>query len=126
MHLIKIDGLKNLTQQDIRSYLPEIKLISEAFEIPQLDKTRRIWILLPHNYNDVTMHYPVLYLQDAQNLFDDQAPYGNWAIDKHMADLAAEGYGDLIIVAIDHGGKERIKEYSPYYHRKFGTGQGQA
>ncbi len=32
--------------------------------------------------------------------------------------------GDIIIIAIDHGGKERISEYSPYFHRKFGKGKG--
>ena len=30
---------------------PNIRLIEEAFEIPQLDKTRRIWALLPHDYD---------------------------------------------------------------------------
>ena len=50
-------------------YAPQIKMIEEAFEIPQLDKTRRIWVLLPHNYNETVECLPVLYLQDAQNLF---------------------------------------------------------
>ena len=104
--------------------LPQIKLLADKFEIPQLEKERRIWALLPHDYDVSEKHYPVLYLQDAQNLFDDHAPFGNWAIDQQMAALAAENSGDLIIIAIDHGGKERIKEYSPYMHRKFGDGEG--
>ena len=66
----------------------------------------------------------MLYLQDAQNLFNENAPFGNWAIDKHMADMASVGKGDLIIIAIDHGERERIKEFSPYYHREFGQGKG--
>lgn len=66
----------------------------------------------------------MLYLQDAQNLFDEKAPFGNWGIDKHMAELASQGKGDIIIIAVDHGGKERIKEYSPYFHRQFGKGEG--
>jgi predicted alpha/beta superfamily hydrolase len=89
-----------------------------------LKQTRRIWALLPHDYHESTKRYPVLYLQDAQNLFNESAPFGNWAIDKQMARLAAHGMGDLIIIAVDHGGKERISEYSPYYHRKFGKGKG--
>jgi hypothetical protein len=32
------------------SQLPKVHLISEEFEIPQLNKTRKIWALLPHDY----------------------------------------------------------------------------
>jgi predicted alpha/beta superfamily hydrolase len=106
------------------TFLPEIRLLQDDFEIPQLGKSRRIWALLPHDYVKSKKKYPVLYLQDAQNLFDENAPFGNWEIDQQMASLASEGKGDLIIIAIDHGGKERIREYSPYYHRKFGKGEG--
>ena len=104
-------------------YAPKIKLIKKAFEIPQLEKTRRIWALLPHNYDESDKRYPVLYLQDAQNLFDNHAPFGTWGIDRHMAELSAKGQ-DFIVIAIDHAGRERIQEYSPYYHREFGKGQG--
>jgi len=107
-----------------KKLLPLIQLISDSFAIPQLGQKRRIWALLPHDYHETEKSYPVLYLQDAQNLFDEDAPFGNWAIDKQMAALAKRGMGDLIIIAIDHGGKERINEYSPYFHRKFGKGKG--
>ncbi len=109
-----------------RNLAPIIELIAEHFEIPQLEQERKIYALLPHDYDDTDKTYPVLYLQDAQNLFDEHAPYGNWAIDKHMAELARRGKGDLIIIAIDHGGRERISEYSPYYHREFGEGKGKS
>ena len=102
---------------------PHIKLIKEEFNIPQLNKTRSIWALLPHNYYDSDQSYPVLYLQDAQNLFDESAPFGTWGIDKHMAEMSKQGY-DFIVVAVDHAGRERISEYSPYHHREFGNGHG--
>jgi predicted alpha/beta superfamily hydrolase len=104
-------------------YAPSIRLIEEAFEIPQLDKTRRIWALLPHDYDHTNKHYPVIYLQDAQNLFDSHAPFGTWGIDRHMAEMSRGGH-DFIVIAIDHAGRERINEYSPYFHREFGKGQG--
>lgn len=105
--------------------LPEQFIIEDDFEIPQLKKRRRIWALLPHDYQvHPEKHYPVLYLQDAQNLFDDHAPFGNWAIDEKMAILTEQGYGDFIVVAIEHGGKDRIKEFSPFETQKFGAGQG--
>jgi predicted alpha/beta superfamily hydrolase len=31
---------------------------------------------VPHDYD--TSKYPVMYLQDAQNLFNEDAEYGNW------------------------------------------------
>ncbi len=105
-------------------HYPIIELIDKDFEIPQLGKKRRIWALLPHDYYDSDKQYPVLYLQDAQNLFDEDAPFGSWSIDRHLMELSAAGHGDLIVICIDHGGKERIQEYSPYQHRKFGEGQG--
>lgn len=105
-------------------FRPIIEIISEHFEIPQLDRTRRVSVLLPHDYHKSQKSYPVLYLQDGQNLFDDQAPFGNWSVDKKMSMLAERGMGDLIVVAIDHGGKERIKEFSPYQSFNFEGGDG--
>lgn len=110
--------------QKRKSYKPHIELIADAFDIPQLQKSRRIWALLPHDYHTTNAHYPVLYLQDAQNLFNENAPFGNWAIDSRLEHLAKKHGHKLIVIAIDHGGKERIKEYSPYLHRKFGKGEG--
>jgi predicted alpha/beta superfamily hydrolase len=104
--------------------LPKKYIIEEDFEIPQLGKRRRIWALLPSDYHQRKKSYPVLYLQDAQNLFDENAPFGNWGIDQKMGVLKEMGYGDLIIVAIEHGGKDRIKEYLPFETKQFGPGEG--
>lgn len=105
-------------------FLPQIKTISEQFEIPQLIKTRRITALVPHNYDETDKRYPVLYLQDGQNLFDDYAPFGNWGVDKRLALLAEQGMGDLIVIAIDHANEERIAEFTPSYRTRLGRGDG--
>ncbi len=105
-------------------FLPEILIINEQFEIPQLIKTRRIAALLPYNYNQSERRYPVLYLQDGQNLFDQFAPFGNWGLDKRLAILAEMGLGDLIIIAIDHAESERIAEFTPSLQTKLGKGEG--
>ena len=105
-------------------FLPNKVVISESFEIPQLIKTRRITALLPYDYNSSDRRYPVLYLQDGQNLFDDYAPFGNWGIDKKLAHLAGQGKGDIIIVAIDHAEEERIAEFTPSYNTRLGKGRG--
>ena len=108
----------------LTQYEPIIEVIEEAYEIPQLNATRKISALLPHDYHETNKQYPVLYLQDGQNLFNPAAPYGDWAIDKSMAKLAEEGQGDIIIIAIDHGEQERILEYLPYNHPRYGKGKG--
>lgn len=95
-----------------QSYLPQVLLISDEFEIPQLKKTRKIWALLPHDYDKSTERYPVMYLQDAQNLFNEDSPYGNWEIDKKLAVMAEYKVGKIIIIAIEHGGEERDNEFN--------------
>ncbi|MEM9836324.1 MAG: alpha/beta hydrolase-fold protein, partial [Bacteroidota bacterium] len=105
-------------------FLPKIEVISEDFEIPQLIRTRRIAALLPHDYYETDKHYPVLYLQDGQNLFDDHAPYGSWGVDKRLAMLTEAGKGDLIIISIDHADSDRIGEFTPSFRTKLGRGDG--
>lgn len=92
-------------------FCPVIEVVDEDFYIPQLDRTRKVWAILPHDYYQSDKTYPVLYLQDAQNLFNNGSPYGNWEIDKKLSVLAEYGRGDLIVVAVDHGNADRIKEY---------------
>lgn len=92
-------------------FYPKVELIDEEFYIPQLDKTRKVWALLPFDYDESEKSYPVLYLQDAQNLFNEGSAFGNWEIDKKLALLAEYGRGELIVIAIEHGNDDRIKEY---------------
>lgn len=105
-------------------FYPDIQILSRRFNVPQLRRRRRISVLLPWDYQQSGKRYPVLYLQDGQNLFEDNAPFGTWGVDKKLAALAGAGKGDFILVAIDHGGRDRIKEYMPYTHQKWGEGLG--
>ncbi|TAG73218.1 MAG: alpha/beta hydrolase, partial [Runella slithyformis] len=107
-----------------RIKLPIIETVSDAFLMPQLGRNRRVRVLLPHNYRHTTSTYPVLYMQDGQNLFGEGSAYGNWEIDKKMAVMAAQERGDFIVVAIDHGDSERINEFTPYTNAKLGKGVG--
>jgi len=105
-------------------HLPKIVVLNESFEIPELIRTRRVAALLPHDYYETDKHYPVLYLQDGQNLFDEHAPYGSWGVDKQLASMTGRGRGDVIIVAIDHAAEERISEFTPSFKTKLGRGEG--
>lgn len=106
------------------SFDPLIEIIEEDYKIPQLNRNRRISALLPFDYYKNEVHYPVLYLHDGQNLFDDHSPFGNWAIDRSLGRLAKMGKGNLVVIAIDHGGEDRITEYLPFNSQRYGKGQG--
>ncbi|MEO1260101.1 MAG: alpha/beta hydrolase-fold protein [Bacteroidota bacterium] len=106
------------------SFLPKIKIISHEVESPPLGRERRIAVMLPHDYDQGRKRYPVLYLQDGQNLLQHRSPFGNWHVDQRMGKLAAEGKGGLIVVAIDHAEEERIREFSPPEVTKFGASYG--
>jgi predicted alpha/beta superfamily hydrolase len=82
--------------------------------------TRKIRILLPQGYREVKnaqTRYPVLYLNDGQNIFDVcTAVFGpkEWEVDETANRLIAEGkVAPLIIVAIDNAGRhtqERLQK----------------
>lgn len=106
---------------------PHVHIIDTAFTIPQLSRTRRIWIYLPADYESTTRQYPVLYMQDGQNLFDAAtAAYGEWGIDEILDGMAGKAVAESIVVGIDNGGDKRINEYNPYNHPEYGQGEGGA
>lgn len=100
-----------------------VQILDEDFFIPQLNRTRRIWIYVPPDYNSTSKHYPVLYLQDGQNLFDAFYSFnGEWKIDESMNNLFNGGDYGAIVVGIDNGGGERFNEYSPWYSSQYHSG----
>ncbi|WHF53085.1 alpha/beta hydrolase-fold protein [Chryseobacterium gotjawalense] len=104
-----------------------VKILSENFSIPQLNTSRRIWIYFPPDYFTSTKKYPVIYMQDAQNLFNDANSFsGEWKIDETLNQLFAEGHKAAIVVGIENGGAERLNEYSPWNNAKYGGGKGDA
>lgn len=81
---------------------------------PQLDNHRDVQVWLPPAYSAGDKRYPVIYMQDGQNLFDAHTSYsGEWQIDETMTALSAEGI-DAIIVGLPNMKELRGIEYSPY------------
>lgn len=102
-------------------------VLSENFYIPQLDRKRKIRIYLPPNYDTSLKSYPVLYMHDGQNLFDNATSYaGEWEIDETLNKLYKEIGFELIVIGIDNGGEKRMDEYSPWKNKKYGGGEGDA
>lgn len=101
-----------------------VHIISDNFDMPQLGRRRRIWIYLPADYQASKTRYPVIYMHDGQNLFDEYTSgFGEWGIDEILDKLPSKK--ECIVVGIDHGGDYRITEYDPY-DSKYGKGQGNA
>lgn len=102
-----------------------VHVLDTAFWIPQLARKRRIWIYLPTDYDLHRERYPVLYLQDGQNVFDAATSFsGEWGVDEYLNSLRPDQ--QCIVVAIDNGGNDRMQEYNPYRNKKFGKGEGAA
>lgn len=107
--------------------IANVKIISDTFYMPQLQRKRRVWIYLPNSYETNTANrYPVLYLQDGQNLFDQKTSFsGEWSVDETLSNLQKLGDPGCIVVGIDNGGSKRIDEYSPYVNPSYGGGEGE-
>jgi predicted alpha/beta superfamily hydrolase len=78
----------------------------------------RVW--LPPGYEDPVnagVHYPVLYLNDGQNLFEAATSFTGveWQVDETCDRLIREGLvPPMIIVGIDNTGRDRLREYMPH------------
>ena len=103
-----------------------VHVLDTAFFIPQLYRTRKIWIYLPPDYAAGKKKYPVLYMHDGQNLFDDYTSgYGEWGVDECLDSMIKNGKPASIVIGIENGPK-RINEYDPYDNNEYGKGEGEA
>ncbi len=102
-----------------------VHLLDSAFFMPQLNRSRRIWIYLPASYQkNKTKSYPVLYMQDGQNLFNEQTAFDKeWGVDECLDTLAVQLHKECIVIGIDNGEK-RMNEYNPYDNDSLGKGEG--
>jgi len=86
-----------------------------AVHSPQLNNERDLLVYLPPGHDTAAVRYPVLYMQDGQNLFDRDTAFGGneWQVDETMEALSAEGL-PAIVVGLPHVGPARIAEYNPF------------
>ena len=125
-----VAGWSDPSRPSIRRHTasPSVSVLSDSFPMPQLGRTRRVWLYLPPGYATSTRRYPVLYMQDGQNVFDDATSFaGEWGVDEAL-DSLPRGRMQAIVVAVDHGGSRRLDEYDPWVNPdpKLGGGEGAA
>lgn len=103
-----------------------VSIIRKEFVIPNLNTiSHKIWVYVPPNYETSSQKYPVIYMHDAQNLFDASTSYiGEWEVDESLNNLFNKTSKGFIIVGIENGGEERINEYTPWENEKYGGGKG--
>ncbi|MBN8430401.1 alpha/beta hydrolase [Microbulbifer salipaludis] len=101
--------------------------VMPAIAMHTLPRERHYRVYLPTDYAHSDKRYPVLYMHDGQNLFDDATSYvGEWGVDESLNQLAADCGLEAIVVGIDHGDQLRMTELNPYDNARFGKGEGDA
>lgn len=103
-----------------------VHIVSQNFPFFLQNPLRKIWLYLPEGYNESKKKYPVMYMQDGQNVFDNYtAAFAEWGVDEYLDSAIKNGAPPCIVVAIENS-VQRITEYNPYNHEKYGDGNGDA
>jgi predicted alpha/beta superfamily hydrolase len=98
----------------------------ERFRSRFLANERTILVYLPPGYKArAARRYPVLYLQDGQNVFDKATSFGEeWHVDETAQGLIEGGQIEpVIVVAVYNTGEHRLDEYTPTKVPDKGGGQ---
>lgn len=112
-------------QGDDRPPAGNLKVLDQLYS-PQLDNTRDLLVYLPSSYATGSQQYPVIYMHDGQNLFDQETSFaGDWRVDETMEEAGREGI-EALVVGIPNMGEARCDEYSPFRDPKLGGGKGDA
>ncbi len=118
--LAAVSPCAGASAQEKSSVAGELRLHELRSEV--FGNTRVIRVLLPRGYGERVnrkRRYPVLYLNDGQNLFDASTSVFNpleWRVDETLERLIrAREVEPLIVVGVDNAGRSgRANEYLPY------------
>ncbi|WP_439128684.1 alpha/beta hydrolase [Polaribacter sp.] len=116
---------KTVTEK-VSTKTANVSVLKKQFVIDGLnDISHKIWLYLPPNYSTSTKKYDVIYMHDAQNLFDDATSFvGEWGVDETLNKLFKKTGKGFIVVGVENGGEKRIEEYTPWKNEKYGGGKG--
>ncbi len=91
-------------------------------------EVRDVMVYLPPQYFVSDAHFPVFYLHDGQNLFDDTTSYipgRTWRAHTTADALTLDGEIEpVILVGVANTGLRRMAEYTPTRDFKMGGGEG--
>lgn len=99
------------------SVVGDLRVHSFSSKIFRNQRMLRVWLPAGYDDSDNVRDYPVLYLNDGQNLFDRATAYAGveWQVDETADRLIREQrIPPMIVVGIDNAAADRVKEYVPY------------
>ena len=123
----QIQTWKDLEGNDVNlnTAAENVEIIFDDFLMPQLDRKRRVWLYLPPDYQQTTDSYPVFYMHDGQNVFNQGTSFaGEWQVDEALNKIFEDGGTPCIVVAVDNGLNYRLEEYTPWSNPTYGGGRG--
>lgn len=89
-------------------------VVLPAVQSSQLDNRRDLYVYVPAAPTRGDCRYPVIYMQDGQNLFDPALSFaGTWGVDEALRWASGRGL-DAIVVGIPNLGAARLAEYNPF------------
>ena len=115
----------------VQERFPRLRL-HRQFRSAFLEARRDVMVALPPDYDmeapgATAPRYPVLYLQDGQNLFDGEASFIKgriWDVQSTVDRLVGESAIEpLIVVGIYNTGVDRMNEYTPMRDTRLGGGR---
>jgi predicted alpha/beta superfamily hydrolase len=110
-----------------RPAIGRVRIIRD-FDSRVLGNRRDVAIYLPPGYEEGSARYPVLYMQDGQNVFDPATAYGgsDWGLAQTLDRLIASGEMAPVVVIAAYNTPNRIDEYTPVADAAYGGGNGDA
>lgn len=118
-------SLSVLGQERTSTANENVVVLEETLTIPKLERSRKLRLYLPPGYRSGQERYPVIYMHDGQNLFDDATSFvGEWGVDELMNELSTSHGIKAIVVGIDNGGGDRIHELNAWDHAEYGKAEG--
>jgi predicted alpha/beta superfamily hydrolase len=120
-----VDGWRDFApRRDVHTVVGDLRVHFD-FPATKLGNKRTILVLLPAGYDEEPeRRYPVLYMQDGQNLFDAATAYigVEWSVDETLTRMIASGDVEPLIVVGIANTPDRAFEYTPAADRAHGGG----
>ena len=110
-----MEALSSVAPVILRALHPRPLETHAKFRSEILDNERTIYVYTPPDYDEGDARYPVLYLQDGQNLFDPaKAAFGvEWKAGETADALLEQGKIEPVIIVGISNTPQRAEEYTP-------------
>ena len=85
--------------------LPDERIhqIDKIFKISGVNQSFKMWVYLPKNYSIAKKRYPVIYIPEGANVFNQKNKKNQWQVNIMLDSIEAAGKRTAIVVAIDAG-----------------------